>query len=52
MGEKNDNILYVLKKKEKGEPISDATVGMGFLCLADLVAGFMEEIIPAVFPPV
>lgn len=24
---------------------------MGFLCLADLVAGFTEEIIPAVFPP-
>lgn len=25
---------------------------MGFLCLADLVAGFTEEIIPAVSPPV
>lgn len=24
---------------------------MGFLCLADLVAGFTEEIIPAVFLP-
>lgn len=28
-----------------------AVTGMGFLCLADLVAGFTEEIISALFSP-
>ena len=50
MRKKPENILCILKEKE--QTILGATRGMGFLCLADLVAGFTEEIISAVFSPV
>lgn len=54
---KNGNILmvllfYILKERKERITILGATPGIGFLCLADLVAHFTEEIISAVFSPI